>query len=281
MRSLRIRALALTAVVVLTTLALGAGVAAADGGRDSRHAETTFTKWVAGYPNMSGVVGGDVGAGTYSGTIISLVDTPTSRTINAIYRFRGADYSFNALVHVVANGRVVGSTAVVTGVVTDGWLAGNVVSGGYEQIACAQAPSGFCFQGTLDILRGTKSAFHPTENTFTKWVTAYPDMAGVVGGAVGGGAYAGRVLSLDVTDTGMTINATYRFEGADHAFTALVHVVQTGFTTGATAEISGLIFDGWHAGHRVAGEYTMVACPQSTGGCFAGTLGIFRGSIWD
>jgi hypothetical protein len=279
MRSTRSRALALAASVALLTLSLGAGVASADGGRDSRHAENTFTKWVAGYPNMTGVVGGDVGTGTYSGTIISLVDTPASRTINAIYRFRGADYSFDALVHVVANGRVVGSTAVVTGVVTDGWLAGNVVSGGYEQIACTQAASGFCFRGWLDILRGTKSADHPVGNTFTKWVTAFPAMAGVVGGAVGDGTYAGRVLSLDVTATGLTINATYRFEGADHAFTALVQVVQAGFTAGATARISGLIFDGWHAGQRVAGEYTMVGCTH--GDCFAGSLDIFRGSIRD
>jgi hypothetical protein len=281
MHSIRYRALALTSAIVLLTLSLGVGVAAADGGRASRHAENTFTKWVAGFPNMSGVVGGDVGTGTYSGTILSLVDTPTSRTINAVYRFRGADYSFDALVHVVANGRVAGSTAVVTGVVTDGWLAGNVVSGGYTQISCTQAASGFCFQGWLDILRGTKSADHPVGNSFTKWITTYPDMAGVVGGAVADGTYAGRVLSLAVSDTGMTINATYHFEGADHAFTALVHVVQTGLTTGATARIDGLIFDGWHAGQRVAGEYTAVACSQSSGGCFAGTLDIFRGSIWD
>jgi len=281
MRLTLARALALAATVALLTLSFGTGLAAAADGRDSRHAENTFTKWVAGFPSMSGVVGGDVGAGTYSGTIISLVDTPTSRTINAIYRFRGADHSFDALVHVVANGRVIGSTAVVTGVVTDGWLAGNVVSGGYEQIGCTQAVSGFCFQGWLDILRGTKSADHPVGNTFTKWITAYPAMAGVVGGAVGDGAYSGRILSLDVTDTGLTINATYHFEGADHAFTALVQVVQTGFTPGATARIGGLIFDGWHAGQRVAGEYTQVACPQSPGDCFAGTLDIFRGSIWD
>jgi hypothetical protein len=278
-RSIRNRALALAAAVALLTLSLGVGVAPAAAGMDSRHAHNTFTKWVAGYPNMSGVVGGDVGAGTYSGTIISLVDTPESRTINAIYRFTGADHSFKALVHVVANGRVVGSTAVVTGVVTDGWLAGNVVSGGYEQIACTQAASGSCFQGWLDILRGTKSADHRVRNTFTKWITAYPDMAGIVGGAVGDGAYAGRILSLDVTDTGLTINATYHFEGADHAFTALVQVVQTGFTAGATARISGLIFDGWHAGQRVAGAYTQVTCTQ--GDCFAGRLDIFRGSIRD
>jgi hypothetical protein len=32
------------------------------------------------------------------------------------------------------------------------------------------------------------------QNTFTKWVTTAPSMAGVVGGAVGDGSYAGQIL---------------------------------------------------------------------------------------
>lgn len=264
--------------MALLTLSLGAGVVSADDGRDHRNAENTFTKWIAGFPDMAGFVGGDVGDGTYSGTILSLVDTATTRTINAVYHFTGSTHAFTALVHVVANGRVIGSTAVVTGVVTDGWLAGNLVAGRYEQVACAEAPNGTCFQGTLDILRGSRSGDPDAENTFTKWLTEYPAMAGVVGGDVGTGVYSGRVLSLTVTDAGMTIDASYHFEGADHAFTALVHVVQTGLTTGATAVITGAIDEGWMAGHRVAGEYTQIECSQSAGGCFAGTLDIFPGS---
>lgn len=118
------RAMAMFGTVALLALSLGAGVVSAADGRDHRNAENTFTKWIAGFPNMVGVVGGDVGDGTYSGTVLSLVDTATTRTINAIYRFTGSEHAFKALVHVVANGRTVGSTAVLTGVVTDGWLAG-------------------------------------------------------------------------------------------------------------------------------------------------------------
>ena len=94
--------------------------------------------------------------------------------------------------------------------------------------------------------------------------------AGVVGLLQGDRIAGGESRGLDVAG-----------EHVHHAFTALVQVVQTGFTPGATATITGLIFDGWHAGQRVAGEYTQVACPQSPGDCFAGTLDIFRGSIWD
>ena len=46
---------------------------------------------------------------------------------------------------------------MITGQVTEGWLKGNQVEGEYTQIACTQAPDGTCFQGTLDILRGSKS----------------------------------------------------------------------------------------------------------------------------
>lgn len=129
------------------------------------------------------------------------------------------------------------------------------------------------------MLRGSRAGDLVAGNTFTKWITAYPEMAGIVGGDVGDGVYSGGVLSLAVTDSGMTIDASYHFEGARHSFTALVHVVQTGLTTGATAAITGVIFDGWMAGHRVAGEYTQIECSQSAGGCFAGSLDIFPGSI--
>jgi hypothetical protein len=49
------------------------------------------------------------------------------------------------------------STAVIIGVVTDGWLKGNLVEGEYTQIQCPHDNiTTDCFQGTLDILRGTE-----------------------------------------------------------------------------------------------------------------------------
>ena len=54
----------------------------------------------------------------------------------------------------VARNLAIASKAVIIGVVTDGWLEGNLVQGEYTQKAC---PQGTCYQGTLDILRGSKS----------------------------------------------------------------------------------------------------------------------------
>jgi hypothetical protein len=52
----------------------------------------------------------------------------------------------------------IGSHATLTGVVTDGWLKGNLAVGEFNVIAaCFYNGGGTCFQGYLDILRGTKS----------------------------------------------------------------------------------------------------------------------------
>jgi hypothetical protein len=163
---IRSRALAVIAAAALLTLALGVGVASA--GQDARNAETTFTKWITLVPavppairNMAGFVGGDVGDGTFTGEVLSAVvdmsTTPPTKTLDAVYHFSGSTHSFNADVHVIQTGLVNGSTAVITGFVTSGWLKGNHVAGEYTQIACVEGPLGYCFQGTLDILRGSKS----------------------------------------------------------------------------------------------------------------------------
>jgi hypothetical protein len=142
---IRSRALALISVVALLTFSLSTGVAAADGSRST--AENTFTKWITTFPAMAGVVGGDVGAGTYAGEILKY--TPGNTTvIEALYHFNGSRHSFTALVHVEQTGL----KAVISGVVTAGWLKGRPVEGRYTQITCTQSPNGACFQGSLDIL---------------------------------------------------------------------------------------------------------------------------------
>jgi hypothetical protein len=154
-RGIRNRAFALTGVVVLLTLALGAGVASADS-RDHRNAENTYTKWIVGYPNMAGVVGGDVGTGTFAGEILTRVVSGDTVTIDAIYHFIGSIHSFTADVHVVQTGLDYGATSVITGTVTNGWLKGNQVQGAYLVIDCSEAANRHCFDGSVDVLRGTK-----------------------------------------------------------------------------------------------------------------------------
>jgi hypothetical protein len=155
MHSTRSRALALTAAVMLVTLSLGAGVASADS-RYHRNAENTYTKWIMGYPNMAGVVGGDVGAGTFAGEVVTRVVTGTNVDIHAIYHFTGSIHAFTASVHVQQTGLSFGATSVITGEVTNGWLKGNDVKGHYLVMACSEAPNGMCYSGEVDVLRGTK-----------------------------------------------------------------------------------------------------------------------------
>jgi hypothetical protein len=108
------------------------------------------------------------------------------------------------------------------------------------------------------------------QNTFIKWVTTAPSMAGVVGGAVGDGSYSGQILKRTPGDT-TVIEALYHFSGSKHSFTALVHVEQTG----PKAVIIGSVTDGWLKGNQVKGEYTQITSTQSPNGtAFQGTLNI-------
>ena len=158
LRSTGKRTVALVASAALLVLSMGAGSALANGGPDQRNADNTFTKWITDFDAgvMAGFVGGDVGDGTYAGQILHLEVTATGIVIDARYHFSGSTHTFSALVHVVQTGFVDGATAVITGRVTEGWLRGNEVNGEYTQVACTEADSGSCFEGTLDILRGSK-----------------------------------------------------------------------------------------------------------------------------
>jgi len=159
MKGIRTRAVAVIATVMLLSLSLGVGVAAADGGRDHRNAENTFTKWITDFNagTMAGVVGGDVGDGTYAGQILTFGGTGTASDpvkITADYHFFGARHSFTARVNIVQ----IADHASISGVVTDGWLKGNLAEGEYAVVSCNHDGSSTdCFQGTLDILRGSKN----------------------------------------------------------------------------------------------------------------------------
>jgi hypothetical protein len=130
--------------------------------------------------------------------------------------------------------------------------------------------------------------------TFTKWITSEPadppsvagvSMAGVVGGDVGAGRYAGVVLDDDLSVPGFWLgHARYEFHGRKHTFIADVHVVENDTTDPATAKITGVVTTGWLKGAKVTGEYTVLPnCPIATPGnvfdnlCFQGSLQIQPG----
>jgi hypothetical protein len=105
-------------------------------------------------------------------------------------------------------------------------------------------------------------------------VTDWPNMAGVVGGSVGSGAFSGKVLDYNPGPT-TVIAALYHFGGSRRSFTALMHVEQTGLH----AVLVGVVIDGWGNGRLVRGEYTQITCSHDgiTTDCFRGNLGFGRG----
>ena len=126
--------------------------------------------------------------------------------------------------------------------------------------------------------------------TFTKWVTSLPadpstlagvSMAGVVGGDVGPGVFAGKVIRDDTTSKpGFWLaQALYGFNGSEHSFVAYNFITENDTTSPVTATIRGVVIKGWMRGARVTGEYTLLdPCPIPTPGnvfgsvCFQGTL---------
>jgi hypothetical protein len=146
-----------------------AGPARPDNSRQQRTADVTFSKWLTSLPNdpsavgasMAGVVGGDVGPGTFAGLVLT---EDTSQLpfwlATALYGFRGSKHSFVAYNHITENDGASPVTATIRGVVIAGWMKGARVTGEYTVLDCDPLPmpgnlfAPSCFQGTLHLRRG-------------------------------------------------------------------------------------------------------------------------------
>jgi hypothetical protein len=150
-------------LLVLVLVATAAGAALADSSDPRGHTfDDTFTKWVTTSPpapgvlaNMVGVVGGDVGPGTYTGEVISVNTVGNITSIEALYHFNGSKHSFTAELNVTQDESA--GTATITGQVTEGWLKGASVTGEYTVLAVCpietpdNAYGTLCFQGALHV----------------------------------------------------------------------------------------------------------------------------------
>ena len=144
-------------VLVTTT----AGAALAYNGAAKGHTfDNTFTKWVttsqpaAGVvANMVGIVGGDVGPGTYKGEVISMNTVGNITSIEALYHFNGSKHTFTAELRITQDESA--HKATITGEVTEGWLKGASVIGEYDMVdpCLIETPDNaygtLCFQGVL------------------------------------------------------------------------------------------------------------------------------------
>jgi hypothetical protein len=123
-----------------------------------------------------------------------------------------------------------------------------------------------------------KGVGHTFDATFTKWITNYPNMGGVVGGDVGTGTFTGEILSRVTVGDTTRLEALYHFNGSKHSFTA--HVFVTSADVAGTATIKGLVTEGWHKDVTLTGEYTIYGvCPIPTPGITQGSTKCFQGVL--
>jgi hypothetical protein len=117
--------------------------------------EITFTKWITTYPELAGFVGGDV-TGDFAGEVLNFVTTTNASisSVEAVYEVhaQAGHRSFAALIRGGQNNDA--KTAILDGVILAGWRTGDRVHVEFKVLTdCAGAPTGTCFQGTIQIER--------------------------------------------------------------------------------------------------------------------------------
>lgn len=115
--------------------------------------DATFTKWLVGEgPEMTGVAGGLVGDGAFSGRVLELLPGSPTTVIRAVYRLTGPEHDFTALMYVEQTGL----KATLSGVVTDGWCKGGLVRGEYDEIQYEHdGTTTDAWQGALHIIEAS------------------------------------------------------------------------------------------------------------------------------
>lgn len=160
-------------VVVLAAgfaVAAQAPTVASPDGHHHRSADVTFTKWVITVPSdpslagasMIGIVGADVGPGSFAGTVLK--DDTTSRPgfwlAKADYGFFGSKHSFVAHNSITENDTTTPITAKIRGVITWGWMKGASVTGEYTALDPCPIPTpgnvvgAVCLEGSLHLQFG-------------------------------------------------------------------------------------------------------------------------------
>jgi len=114
--------------------------------------EITYTKWITTYPAMAGFT--SYGAGTFAGTILkrTAFDNGIIVGLQALYTVTdpSGSHSFTALIQGMENLQTL--TAVLNGVITEGWMVGARVHVTFRVIApCQIVAKPVCFQGTIRI----------------------------------------------------------------------------------------------------------------------------------
>ncbi len=151
-------------VGLIAVLVVAASIAAASAqtqilrghhGKGSADLELTYTKWIApGFPNLAGVVGGDID-GKFGGAVYQRTVNGSLVHLDAIYIVIAPDPAKSFTAHVEGTEDLTTLKAVLDGRVVDGFMKRAHVHVEFDVINCTQAPSGTCFQGTISVRRSS------------------------------------------------------------------------------------------------------------------------------
>jgi hypothetical protein len=119
--------------------------------------EIGFTKWIGGYPAMTGFTSD--GPGTLGGEILSRIDDGVFTHLVARYEVTDSSgaHSFKAVIQGTADDR--SGHYELYGIVTGGWMMGSRVHVRFDRRSpCRHGALDVCFQGTIRIQRGQARA---------------------------------------------------------------------------------------------------------------------------
>jgi hypothetical protein len=117
--------------------------------------EVTFTKWITVAPHMTGFTGGDV-VGTYAGEILSRTPFDNGVVVELKARYEVIDPNGLHSFKTVIEGKSIKGTAVLNGVVTEGWMLGARTQVTFDTITpCQFGTSNVCFSGTIRLMPGS------------------------------------------------------------------------------------------------------------------------------
>ena len=125
--------------------------------RNARPVEVTFTKWITTYPDMAGSTGGDV-EGTFEGEVLQRTPFDNGVIVQLNARYQVIDptglHTFTAIIEGTQNNQT--KSAVLNGVVTEGWLAGSQVHVEFDVVTpCEFGTRNTCFRGTIRVMAGS------------------------------------------------------------------------------------------------------------------------------
>jgi hypothetical protein len=123
-----------------------------ESGQQAQVAEFTFEKWFTAYPAMTGNT--SLGNGTFAGQIVSRTAFANGVIVKleALYQLTDPSGNQSFTAHIQGTENLETMSAVLNGVITDGWRTGSRVHVTFDVIApCPIHNRVTCFRGTIRV----------------------------------------------------------------------------------------------------------------------------------